>query len=262
MPVGQIAKCAEEGSRGGVVAALTLNRFDEERGHLVWFDLVAEHALQLIECHSIGFILGHFPPVRMRERRHEHRRQERVISLPILRFGGRVGHGSHGPTVESTAEHDDALPPGGLSRQLHRRFDRLCARVHEHKLIDAIRGHVPQCLGGANLRLVSEGAPGMPELVDLLEYGGLHPGVLVPHVGHRDSTREVQVPVARRIGYPDSIARDDLDVGGVGDDGSEYIVEAGAEVGQWDLLETGSGHGSVERPLTALRTGPTSPGVE
>jgi hypothetical protein len=114
--------------------------------------------------------------------------------------------------VEGAAEDEHALAAGDPASQLHGGLDRLGPGVHEEELLDRGRCDRHDLLGGGHQRVVAEGSAGVPEAVELVAGGRHHCRRVVAGVDDGDAGGEVQVALSLHVGYPASLAGDDLDV--------------------------------------------------
>ena len=130
--VAQLAQPAQEGGRGGEVAALALDRLDHDGGDVLRGDLAAEDRLaQVLELGG-AIPAGRFAPAAdARERRVMDHRQQWPEAGPLLDL--RVGQGerAHGAAVEAALERDDPRPMRVIAGELDRALDRLGPRVRE-----------------------------------------------------------------------------------------------------------------------------------
>ena len=200
--VGEAAQLGEEPGARRVVAALTLDRLDQEGGDLSRADLVGEQRVQFVDGAGRGFLRRHLPLERPGVRGDEHRPDQRVVALPVLGLRGGVGDRAHRPPMEAAPEDDHALATGDLAGQLHRGLHRLGARVDEDELVDALGCDLPESLTGAHQAVVAEHHARVPHPVQLVDDRLLHRRRLVTEVGDRDPGGEVEQPSAVRCRHP------------------------------------------------------------
>src|SRR5262245_29180821 len=96
----------------------------------------------------------------IRVRRVIDTRQHRPEAATLDRLTRRQRQRPHGPSVEAAEERDDVLSPGGITRELQARLDRLGPRVAEERA-DATRDwrKRSELLRETDLRLVVEVGP-------------------------------------------------------------------------------------------------------
>ena len=117
MPVADLSQARQELVVRDDVAALALDRLDEDGRELVrWHEALEDALLELVEA---GAAVGHVVDT-------GHQRPEAGVVLG-LRPGQRDG--AVGPAVEGAQEGDHVLAPGVEARQLERRLDDLRTRV-------------------------------------------------------------------------------------------------------------------------------------
>ena len=120
MLVADVAKALEEPVLGDDVAALALDRLDDDRRDLVGRrELVEQDVVEPLEVLD--------PPVRG----VEDPRQERPEAGVVLGLRRRQRDRAIGPTVERAEERDDVRPLGGEPGELDRRLDDLRPGVAE-----------------------------------------------------------------------------------------------------------------------------------
>ena len=177
----------EEAVLGDDVAALALDRLDDDRRDLVRRREPVEQ--DLVEPAQV------LDPA---ERRVEDPGQQRPEARVVLRLRGRQAQRSVGAPVEGAEERDDVRPLRGVSRELDGRLDDLGAGVAEVDPATAgHRGEAGQL--ATDLRVDRQEEVTRAEVDEL---GGLfldgrdHLRVAMPGRGHRDAGREVEEEVA------------------------------------------------------------------
>ena len=114
------AEALEEAVLGDDVAALALDRLDDDRRDLVGRrQLVEQHLVEPAQVLDLA------------ERRVEDARQERAEPGVVLRLRGGQRDGAVGPAVERAEERDDVRPMRRVAGELDRGLDDLRARVAE-----------------------------------------------------------------------------------------------------------------------------------
>ena len=199
----ELAQPRQEIVRRDQVAALALDRLDEDRRHALGR---GDRRKQLLDALH-GLVGGHATGGR-REGRVKHRRQQRrePPSLACLRRSQRQG--AERPAVEGADERDVARPAAGEARELHRALDRLRAGVGEEHLGRRTGQDLRlQALGQLDLRaVVKVGAGHVDEAPGLLLDRGHDFGVGVTGRDDGDACREVQEPVAVDVCHPAALA--------------------------------------------------------
>ena len=119
-----------EAGLGHDVAALALDRLDDDGGHVVGgHDLVEE---DLVEPGQVGVVAVGCVVDAV---------DEGSQAGVVLGLRGGQGDRAHGATVEATQERDHGMPTGGHARQLERGLDDLGAAVAEVDALAAPDGH-------------------------------------------------------------------------------------------------------------------------
>ena len=105
--VADVAQAAHERGWRWVKTALALNRFDDDRRHLIWRDLRVEQILETGEC-----VFGCDATVRNWERRFVNLGRERSKILLVRFLLAGQTHTHQGATVKARVEADDARTVG------------------------------------------------------------------------------------------------------------------------------------------------------
>ena len=156
VPVAQRPQAGEEPVRRHEVAALALDRLDQDRGDLARRHVAGEqHVLDVVEDGLALVGAGEQRPVvvRIRHVGHARHRREEPLLLGVLARGERQR--AHRPAVEPAEEADEARPPGDVAGELERALDALGAGLREeaqHRL--AHRRQLVHALAEAHLVLV------------------------------------------------------------------------------------------------------------
>ncbi len=132
MPIAQLAQAPHEAQLGDDVAALTLDRLDDDRGHLVrGHELVEEDLIEpgQVDGTAVGCVV---------DAAHEGR-----DAGPILGLGRGQGDGAHGAAVESAQERDEGMPTAGLAGELERGLHRFRTAVAQVDPLGAADGRDP-----------------------------------------------------------------------------------------------------------------------
>ena len=185
VPRGQLAQPVQERRRRHDVAALALDRLDDDRGDLVGRGEVHEELLgderQALRGTRVGAAVE---AIGIRVRRVVHARHERPEAAPLDRLAGGQRQRAQRSAVKRAEERDDPLPLRVIARQLDRRLGRLGAGVGEERADVAVdRRDRGERLGQPDLRLVVEVRPRhVDELLRLI-------GDRAHDVGMRDAGR-------------------------------------------------------------------------
>ena len=179
MPSGQLSQALEKLVGRDHVAALALNRLDDNRRHLIGRDEMREQLmLDVIDAHRRA-VLGRRTrrrPVTVREWRVVDPRHQRPEPATLDRLARRQRERSHAAAVESAEKRDDVLAAGRVAGE---------------------RGNRRQLLRKAHLRLVVEvRSRHVQELLRLIRDRLDHVRVRVAGRIHRDARRAVEEDVA------------------------------------------------------------------
>ena len=202
--VAQRAQRAHERDRRRVVAALALDRLDEDRGDLRGGDDRGQQRPQDREARRRG---GRLVAVELgvggRVRREVDARQERLVAGPVVEAGRRHARRTERPAVERAAERDDPGPARDPAGELERAVDRLRARVEEQDRVERVGERAGEHPGQLDGRLrEADRVDGTRQPVDLGVDGGGDPGMGVAQRGDRDPVREVEVLPPGRVVQP------------------------------------------------------------
>ena len=197
--VADVAQALEEAVLGDEVAALALDRLDDDRGDLVGGrELVEQDVVEPLEVLD--------PAVWS----VEDARQERAEAGVVLRLRRRQGDGAVGAAVEGAEEGDDVRAVRGVAGELDRGFDRLGAGVAEVRpSATGDRRELGQATADLGVdREVEVAGAEVDELGGLLLDGGDHLRMRVPGGGDRDAGGEVEEQVAVDVLDGQAIAPD------------------------------------------------------
>src|SRR6185503_18379649 len=117
--IAQLAQAAQEAGRGGEVAALALDRLDDDGGNVLRGDLAGEDRLaQMLELRGAVPAGGLAPGTHAREWRVMDHRQQWPEAGPLLDL--RVGQGERAQrsAVEAALERDDPRPMRVIAGEL------------------------------------------------------------------------------------------------------------------------------------------------
>jgi hypothetical protein len=202
--VAQLAEALQEGSGRREVAALTLDRFDDDCRHIRRGDLPAEdrpaQVLELGGAVAAGVLAPRADP---RERSVVNHRQKRTETGALLDLRIGQAQGPERAAVEAALEGDDPGPMRVVAGELDGALDRLGPRVCQEHPSLLREGRDPgQALHELEVaRLVEVGRRDVDQPLRLLADGGDDLRVRVPGRAHGDAGREVEEPVAVDVGH-------------------------------------------------------------
>ncbi len=164
----------------------------------VWRLSKCFNSLQAV-IRRLGFV--HLQLIRIRIRRHENARRQRLIPNPIDRLARRHRHRQMRAAMKRTAEHDGVLPLRRVLGQLHRRFDDLRAAVAEEVFAQLRpRNDRRQFIDQFHHRFVIDDVGlTVDQLRRLIGDGLRHFGMRVAGARHADARREVEVTASLGI---------------------------------------------------------------
>ena len=206
--VAEGAQLAQERDRCRLVAALALDRLDEDRCHARGrHDERGQPAERVHARLRRERLVAREVAVDRREGRQVHRGQERLVAGPIVQARARDRGRPERPTVEGALEGDDRRPAGRPSGELERRLDRLRPGVQEEDRVDRVGQRPGEHLGQDLDRLgVADRARRPDEPVDLGVDRGRDRRVMVTQAGDGDAVREVEVAAPGGVVQPVALA--------------------------------------------------------
>jgi hypothetical protein len=198
VPIAQFPQALQKSIGGNQVAALALNRLDENGRHFAGRHVVHEQYVFDITQHRTTLIgAGEQRPVVVRIGHVSDARHAREESLLLSVFAGGERQRPHGPPVEAAEKPDEPAAPRGVSRQFQRRFDALGPRLrkethgrlfHRRQFIEALRQ--------SDLALVPVVGRDVQEPIRGILDGLHHGGVTVSGAAHGDAGGEIQKSIA------------------------------------------------------------------
>src|SRR5947209_3087202 len=151
MAIAQLAQRGQEAGGRDVIAALTLDRLDEDGGDLLWRgDALEDGLLDLGDtgAASIDLVAG-LAAARVGDMMNVRHQRREAAAMNELRAGQR--HGAVGAAVEGAEEGDSARAARVPARQLQRRLEGLGAAVGEEDTPPA-RPQLAEPFGEVDLR--------------------------------------------------------------------------------------------------------------
>ena len=211
--VADAAQFLHEDGRRDHVAALALDRLDENRRHFFrrqrrLEQLVFDEA-RAAERERFGILRAAFAAaIDIGIANVGHARNAGAEATLLLRLGGGQRERAHGASVERSEECDHVLPLGVIARQLQRDFNRLRAGVAVVDLVRPRHGSdLRQPLGQRDHALVVKiRARHVDQFGRLLLNGGDHVGMAVSGRGDGDAGGEIEELVAVHVRDHDAAA--------------------------------------------------------
>ena len=185
--VADFTQAPEEGVGGHGVAALALDGFDEDGGHLPGRNHVPEDVL----LDEVGVAEGGMG----------HRGKKGPESFALARLGAGQRERAHGAPVKGTIEGDEPGALGVPAGQLDGRLDGFRAAVAQEDLLGLIaRDDGAELLHEFDLRVVTEcAAPQVEEIGGLVLDGGDDFGMAVTGGANGDAGGEVEKTVTVEV---------------------------------------------------------------
>ncbi len=197
VPIGAFAQPLQEGDRGGNVAAVAEDGFDDEAGGIGGGADGLQEVIEFLQGEGDRCFFIPAVSVGVGEGCNVHPAHQWGEAGAEFGAGGGQRGSTHRPSVETAVEGDDVGSSGRHTCQTDRGLDRFGAGGGVEDTVESGGQEVAEFLGEREQGLVHHRRVlGMNDFADLFAGGGDDVRVAVPGAGHTDSGGEVEVLLA------------------------------------------------------------------